>query len=243
MNQHTVHIRASATAAQQLLIGIPQEATLGGAISSAMLARCGLVILTHVRDAFITKSRGGTDEAGDRWQPLLPKTIAYSRRHGRGGRTSAERKRGSRPSQALDTKQQDRWWSLYRQGLAIFGGDKSSAAKRAWSILKREGAVTLFDKYGSRQAQILVDSGALLESLSPGSGSPHQVFRIERSEVIIGTTREGAAAHHTGIPGCLPQRRLIPPPNRWPASWWKSVTDEVCEGLVDITIQTLREMR
>ena len=195
-----------------------------------------MAILGRTKRAFVVKARGGTDEAGDSWQPLSPKTIAYSktRQRGRGGRTKAEKKRTSHPSQALNQKQQDRWWEVYRRQLAIYKGNKGHAAAVAWLVLKREGAQTLVDRYGHRQVEILRDTGLLLNSLSPGYGGTEQVFRVGPGFVIVGTNRKGARGHHNGIPGRLPQRRLWPPVDRWPAGWWQDIQDQAKQGLLDL---------
>lgn len=182
--------------------------------------------MDRIRRAFMIKSHGGTDDAGDRWAPLSPKTVAYSRRGVRGSG------RGRRPSQALSEKQRTRWWDLYRQGLVIFKRDKGAAARRAWSILKREGATTLFDKYGSRRVTILYDTGALYHSIK---------VRVNRSEAVISSDHPGAAAHHNGIPGRLPQRRLWPGPRRWPRSWWDEILQIVQQEVVDIAERAARE--
>lgn len=245
MTENTIHIRATRAQLRQALAQIPAAASGGGATADAMMTRCGMALLGRIKQAFIAKSRGGMDEAGDSWQPLSPETIAYSktRSRGRGGRTKAEKGRPSRPSQALSANQQARWWKLYRQGLAMFrlGPDpQASAARRAWAILKREGAQTLLDKYGHRQVDILRDTGLLLNSLSPGVASPNAVFRIGHGEVIVGTNRKGAAAHHHGVPGRLPQRRLWPEPRKWPATWWTGILEQLRQGLVDITASIIK---
>lgn len=242
MTQTVIHVRASRAAVRTALLRIPQEVRGGGPIAVAVMTRVGVAVLGRIRQAFIVKSRGGTDDAGDRWAPLNPATIAYSRTRGRGrgGRTRTERGRESRPSQALSSRQQARWWDLYRQGLAIYEGDKGKAAIRAWGILKREGAVTLFQRYSGRHAEILRDTGVLLNSLSPGISAPGSVFRTEPGSVTIGTNVPYAAAHHNGVPGRLPQRRLWPPVERWPAAWWQDITEQVRDGLVDITVQLVR---
>ena len=129
---------------------------------------------------------------------------------------------------------QKRWWDLYRQGLAIFKGDKGAAARRAWSYLKREGARTLFDKYSNRSAKILYDTGRLFNSITVGHGW---------SGATIRSNHPAANAHHNGVPGRLPQRRLWPGPNRWPAEWWKDIINEVAQGVVDITVQTLKTVK
>lgn len=211
-------------------------------MGAAMMTRVGLAVLGRIKRAFVVKARGGTDEAGDSWQPLSPKTIAYSktRQRGRGGRTKTEKKRDRYPSQALTQKQQDRWWEVYRRNLARFRGDKRHAAAAAWLVLKGEGATTLLQKYGGRKVEILRDTGLLLNSLSPGYGGPEQVFRVEPGAVTVGTNRKGARGHHEGIPGRLPQRRLWPEPSKWPESWWRDILTEVKQGMVDIFLQIMR---
>lgn len=194
----------------------------------------GRTILHRVSAAFVTKSRGGTDEAGDRWEPLSPKTVAY----GRGDRTKGSS--SDRPSQALTAAQRVRWWQVYRQQKARFGGDKGRAARFAWTVVKGMGAVTLFDKYSKRHVEILRDTGGLLDSLTPGKSSACSVFRTYPGEVVVGTVRVGAAAHHAGVPGRLPQRRLWPEPKKWPGSWWRDLQLVAVRGALDVAVSLVR---
>ncbi len=228
MVEEVINVRVERASIQEALSLLPNEVV--GDI--ALLNAVGLALLGRIKRAFVVKARGGIDEAGDSWKPLSPKTIAYSvtRQRGKGGRTKAEKSRSTRPSQALNARQQSRWWTLYKQGLAMFKGDKGHAAARAWFILKKEGAVTLLDKYGHRQVEILRDTGILLNSLSPGV-APNQIFHTRKGEVIVGTNRKGAGYHHRGIPNRLPRRRLWPDPRRWPATWWADIM-EVARGVV-----------
>jgi hypothetical protein len=237
-----VHVRAHKAAIKAAVARSLGVARNRGTIADAMMTRVGLTILGRIRTAFVVKARGGTDEAGESWKPLSPKTIAYSktRQRGRGGRTRTEKGRPVRPSQALDNKQQARWWEVYRRQLAIYKGDKRHAAAVAWLVLKREGAKTLLDKYGHRQVEILRDTGLLLNSLSPGVMSNESVFRIGNGEIIVGTNRKGARGHHHGIPGRLPQRRLWPAPDKWPAPWWADIRDQVKQGMVDIILYSIK---
>lgn len=112
----------------------------------------------------------------------------------------------------------------------------------AWLVLKRDGAQTLVGKYGNRPVGILRDTGLLLNSLSPGVASAEQVFRTGPGEVIVGTNRRGAAAHHRGIPGRLPQRRLWPSPENWPAAWWDDIMDQLKQGLLDLAVSKIQEL-
>jgi hypothetical protein len=238
MIQNTVYVRASRADVRQILYTLPTVVRSRGAIADAMMVRCGFVALTRIRQAFLIKARGGTDEAGDKWQPLSPRTIAYrmTRSRGRGGRTRAERNRPTHPSQALNTRQRTRWWEVYRQQLAVYRGNKGHAAAVAWIVLKREGAVTLLQKYGGREVEILRDTGLLFNSLSPGVATNHRVFRVGNGEVIVGTNRKGAGLHHRGIPGRLPQRRLWPDPKDWPPVWWQDIQEQAQQGLLDLAV-------
>lgn len=236
MTQNTVKVRATRAAIKQAIALIPRSARAGGNTANAMLVRCGLAILGRIKQAFIAKSHGGTDDAGDRWVPLKPATIAGRR----GNRSKSEKRRNARPSQALTKAQQTRWWDVYRRQLAIYKGNKGHAAAVAWIVLKNEGATTLVDKYGHRKVDILRDTGLLLNSLSPGVVTQNSVFRVGRGEVIVGTNRKGAAAHHKGVPGRLPQRRLWPEVRKWPVSWWLDVTDQIRQGLVDIAVNIMK---
>lgn len=238
MTQQTINVQSSSSAVRDVIQSLPQElASSRNLVVQKVLERIGIAILGKIEESFKVKSAGGTDEAGDRWAPLKLATIAY----GRAKRNKRESARDTRPSQGLTKKQQTRWWDLYKQGLAIFKGDKASAAKRAWSIIKRQGARTLLDKYGNQRVLILQDSGRLLQSLTPNSGSADQILKVDRGSVTVGTKRPGAMAHHYGSPPRgLPQRKLWPDTQDWPASWWKDITKEVQQGLVEILVDTLK---
>lgn len=239
MTQATVSVGASRAAVNRALATVIPTVTSGNE-ARAVLLRAGVALLGRIRRAFVAKSRGGTDEAGDRWAPLSPKTVAYGRR---AGRTRSQRGRPDRPSQALTARQQSRWWELYRQGLAMYGGDRGKAARRAWGIMRRAGATTLLDRYGGARAEILRDTGQLLASLSPTGPSDEQVLRAEGATISVGTNREGALAHHQGVPGRLPQRRLWPEVSKWPASWWRDILEQVRAGVLAVATSAVRAAR
>lgn len=166
MSETVVYVRTTRAQLRAVLARIPAETRSGSADANALMVRCGLTALGRIKQAFIVKANGGTDEAGDRWPPLSPATIAYRRRHP--GLPPAKIRAASRPSWALSQDQKDMWWAHYGHGLTLYKGDKGSAAKRAWAILKGAGATTLIEKYGTAKVQILRDTGLLLNSLSPG---------------------------------------------------------------------------
>jgi hypothetical protein len=247
MAEDVIDVRASREEVRRALGRLGSFTDLPAEAARALLVRLGMAALSLIKQAFVVKARGGTDEAGDRWPPLSPRTIAYSRRHP--GLPPPKTRAQRRPSYALTARQRDRWWALYGRALAAFDGDKGHAAAFAWTVLKKEGATTLLDRYGQTRVEILRDKGLLLNSLSPGvyaAGSTsaprveNQVFRTGPAEVIVGTNRKGAAAHHEGVPGRLPQRRLWPSPKRWPASWWQELLETLRQGMIEVALSELR---
>ncbi len=129
---------------------------------------------------------------------------------------------------------------MTRCGFAILGN-----IKRAFIVKARGGIDEAGDKWKrSRRAardhgETLRDTGLLLNSLSPGVVSSEQIFRVGRGEVIIGTNRKGAMAHHMGTKH-LPQRRLWPDPKDWPNAWWDDIMDQARQGLLDLAVQMVR---
>jgi hypothetical protein len=255
MSETTIYVAATRQEVRQAIQQIPSGAmgeNGAKAAADAMMLRTGFAALKHIKDAFIAKSRGGTDEAGDRWKPLKRETVAYGRRHRKKAGDPSESRVFSRaknlpwiprssgraayaPSYALTDKQKERWWDVYRQQLARFRGNKAAAAKFAWAVLKGEGATTLIAQYGDAQVDILRDTGILLNSLSPGVDSGTQIMRVGHGEVIVGTNVPYAVYHHEGR-GHNPQRRLWPSPAKWPSRWWTNIAEVARDGLVVIAI-------
>jgi hypothetical protein len=95
----TVSVRASSRQLRQALALLPRivsgRASGYETLVRALLVRVGLTALGRVKGAFVVKARGGTDEAGERWAPLAPATVA-ARRRPRGVRRS-----GNRPVEIL----------------------------------------------------------------------------------------------------------------------------------------------
>jgi len=240
----TIYIKGTRAGVRRAIVRAAQAASgqnqAAGDVAKALQTRLGMTLLAHIRDAFVIKSKGGTDDCGESWQALSPKTIAYSRRHP--GVPPSKQRAGSRPSWMLSDKQRVKWWEIYRRGLARFRGDKGKAAKLAWSIMKGAGAKTLIGQYGSTSVLILRDLGLLLNSLSPGVQSQDQVFKVEPGSVIVGTNRKHAGSHHRGVPGRIPQRRLWPSPDKWAQSWWDDLDSQLRDGYVDILLYFLRNL-
>src|SRR3989304_5315535 len=190
--------------------------------------------LSLIKEAFVIRARGGTDDSGLKWEPLKRATVA-------GRRPPPHKKVGERPRGLLTVAQDDLWRKVYGTTLArlkgkgfAVGDAKGLAAAQAWITVKAAGGKTRLDTLGGRQVDILRDTGTLLNSLSPGkdghSGHENQIFRLEAGSVIVGTNRKGAAAHHYGT-SRLPQRPLWPEPAKWPAYWWELLVGVAKSGI------------
>jgi phage gpG-like protein len=195
----TIHTVANREDILKALRELPDVATGESELAQAMMTRIGLTVLGRIRHAFIVKARGGTDEAGNRWAPLRPYTIAMRGVRGNSKTARAERKRRLQPKN--------------------------------------------FSKYSARTVEILRDTGALLNSLTPLSASSSQVFDVAHAgSVTIGTNLAYAAAHHEGDPRRnLPQRRLWPDPNDWPPTWWQDIHEQATQGIVEIATRLVED--
>lgn len=176
-------IRAQVFRLQRLLTGA--EADPHGVARGFQLS-LGFGALSDIKDAFITKSRGGTDEMGVSWPRLSPQYLAYGRRFGRGEKARLLRQAGGDPKLnrfgtghnkgLLTAEQLKRWKKIFAQVFARYYASTGSAefaaataGRMAWATLKNEGAMTKLAVFGNRQVEILRDTGVLFNSLSPGT--------------------------------------------------------------------------
>jgi len=200
-----------------------------------LMGALGLQALTLIKDAYVTKSRGGTDEAGIHWEPLSPRYVAYGRRHPGLARKRTLAAKAGRARRPLLTKAQDELWRrIYVRNLRRMqkqGKSKAEgiAAAIAWATVKRAGGKTILAEYGKTHVEILRDTGRLLNSLSPGSSpaptSSDQIFRVEAGAIVVGTNVYYASFVHK-------KRPLWPnDPNGIPASWWARLGDTLSDGL------------
>ncbi len=238
----TVHVRATRAELRKLFARLPSwvsGARSGPPLVQQLQVRVGLSVLSLIQEAFIIKSRGGSDETGLRWAPLSPNTIAYSRKHPDVPKKKVRAKFA--PSWMLTPHWRRYWWELVRAG---------HHPGSAWRIIKEGGARTLMMVYGGTKVDILRDTFLLFNSLSPAQPpdtagtapvkTPAQVFRLQRGEVIVGTSRKWAHTHHQGVPGRIPQRRLWPETSRWTARWWSIMLTQYRLGVIDIVLWMLR---
>lgn len=182
----------------------------------------------QIHDAFLVKSAGGTDSAGIKWKPLKRETIA--RRPvaygtvtqlgigGRGEKAFARRERG-----LLTASQNERWKKIFFANFIRLkhrvGEDeaKSIAAAMAWNILKSEGAQTKLAVLGNRKVPVLIDSGRLLGSLTPGKvssstyhPSDEQIYSLRGRILSLGSKVPYAVYQHATRPLWPKGTRLNP---------------------------------
>lgn len=91
-------------------------------------------------------------------------------------------------------------------------------------------------EFDEAAVEILIDTGKLFRSLTPGVRSKDQVFEVRPGEIIVGTNAVSErgfpypAAHHHGTVN-LPQRRLWPQVSDWPPRWHEVIRDVFQRGV------------
>lgn len=213
--------------------------------------RLAVAFFSKVKQAYIVKARGGTDEAGYRWPKQSAAYLAYQRPLG-GARGKKPPKAGGKSPGGKDgfmtTDQLKKWrrdfaWAFAKlKATEPEAAAKAHAAAIAWSIAKKAGVKTKLDVFGSRDVEILRDTGRLFNSLSPGvinesgvganySPAQNQVVKEAPGELVVGTNVKYASAHHAPKDNKRPERRLWPAANRIPESWWRDFREQASGGL------------
>lgn len=177
-------------------------------------------LFKRIRTNFILKSNGGNDEFGDSWKPLKPATIAAR------PITESDARRfnidkANLEKGLLTPAQKQQWGAIFRSSFLRLAADmdekkaKVEAAKIAWSIMKKRGAMTKIGTLGKRKVKMLRVSNRLLESLTPGRPSKRgytprnadQIYREDENSIVIGTSVGYASRQHK-------MRRLYPSARR-----------------------------
>lgn len=261
MPETVIHVRASREEIRRRIALLPM--ILSGrvpdqhGIARGFVLRLAVAFLEKVKLAFIAKSRGGTDEAGISWPPLSREYLAYGRRFGRGEQAALKAAAGLGRANRfapggnkglLTASQLKRWNQVFASSMKWLQARgesleeaKGHAAAIAWSTVKKEGARTKLDVFGSRQVEILRDTGVLFNSLSPGELSASgadaayqapdgQIVEHHPGELIVGTNVAYAAAHHKAK---NPRRRrpLWPEADQIPQAWWSYFSRQAAGGM------------
>lgn len=160
--------------------------------------------------AFLTKSRHETDELGQSWKDLDPKTKAYNRPDARSALALYDNRAVRhphlkvRPTLPPNINKQwgGRWLGIYMNLFGATGEEgKAAAGGSTWDYFKAKGYPTLIGLTHDMRLPILNKTGALQRSLFPAplSGGfympidPNQIFRIQGSKLSIGTKRPGVS--------------------------------------------------
>lgn len=243
LNSHQVR-RRLADVPRMLSGRIPD--TQGGELARAFALRLGVTCMAFLKEAYVTKARGGVDAAGERWKPLAPATI--ERRMAKGKNLKLTR----RQYRAYDRMKQAEY--ALRKAIEKLGQSKSARdwyknAERRGELKRdlsraRERHREALRQYQAAMAglEILRDTGRLYNSLSPGlTGTLRNggVLEVRPGVIVFGTNVAYAARHHHGDGRC-PQRRLWPEPRLWPAQWWGLLRRSAATGLARMVELELR---
>jgi hypothetical protein len=181
-----------------------------GRLGSTFRAHFAHHLFDKISRAFYAKSMGGSDEFGDKWDPLKPETIV----------ARESRKLPKRGKRRLGEQHDKLWRRVFARSfarLAFRVGEKEAkvrAAKMAWGAVKAAGAKTLKETLSGRRPPINWVSGRLKKSLMPGRRSqggyqPPEEQRYEEyhGKLILGTDVPHAPYVHK-------RRRLWPEANK-----------------------------
>lgn len=192
----------------------------GGELARGFALRLAVTAMANVKQAFIVKARGGTDEAGDKWKPLAPSTIANRMRKGKAGVVNRRRVKAG---QAVRRAQRDvRHAQTFRKTLV--SEIRLNAAQERLEKARRQYAES------ASNIEILKDTGRMFNSFSPSSGgllNTDGSLDVRPGVALFGTNVQYAKFHHYGgsKPGRPPQRRLWPEPSHWPQAWWDDLRE------------------
>lgn len=215
-------------------------------IAKGFLLSLGFAALSDIKDAYVTKARGGTDEMGIRWPPLAPATIA-NRRLGPGdtrvkarpGETKGESLERIQKAELIKRRERIRKREFKKAFQRLSVSLPEMEARRRAKIVAgvkatRETGKTKVETLGGRQVEILRDTGVLLNSLGPGllsgtsytspsgEGGEEHIFNLGRGEVIVGTNVVYARTHQRGDERRrIPARPFLPDETHpVPQVWW-----------------------
>jgi len=198
-----VKVKAATQTVQRYLKTIPKQLASKSRsdLNKCLTNHLAYNLFSKIEEAFIDKSKGGSDELGNYWKPLDPKTIAAR------PLTEKEEKRfKDRSEKGLLTPGELRIWkgifasqyAKHRKSMND-GRAKYLAAKSAWAILKSKGAKTRIGFLSRRKVLILRISDRLLKSVSAGtlSGNRYykpqeQIFNNDDGTLLLGTSVEYA---------------------------------------------------
>lgn len=218
-----------------------------GNVRRGFAARLAFTFLGLVKLDYQQLGRGEVATDGSRWEPLSASYLAYSRPIKGRGRPKAGKAWPGGKDGFMTQKQVKQWRRDFAQAFAWLSkkyNEKEAAGKAAAIATNRYkragGKVKISDRrFGGRQVgvdyQTLVDTGALRNSLLPGTvagddynkPSDDQVFEPREGEVTVGTKDRKAAFHHLG----KGRRKRRFWPEALPATWRDEIAEQGDAGV------------
>lgn len=210
-------------------------------IARGVFLAMGFAALSDVKDDFIRKSRGGTGEDGRKWAPLSPVTIANRKVDAREARANPDiRERAKIVRREKRRILQRLLLSMPREEA------EREADRQAQAAATRQTGKTKVDVLGGRNVEILRETGALFNSLSPGKisspgpfavytkpldkGGDEQILETISNGVVVGTNVPYAGTHQYGnAERNIPARPFLPDENNVPPAWldrWGEATSD-----------------
>jgi len=241
--------------ALQLAAIISGRATDTQGVARSFLLTLGFGALSDIKDAYVTKAKGGVDEMGVKWPPLSPAAIA-NRRVGPGDKKTQSTQVATvqqaalvRERERIRKRETNKALKRLRMSLAEPEAQRRSkiiGGLKATSLTGKTKAQTL----GGRDVEILRDTGVLLNSLGPGrltgragsvaytkpqtEGGEEQIFDTAPGQIIVGTNVAYASTHQNGDEGRnIPARPFLPnSATGVPQVWWDRWTAIANKALV-----------
>lgn len=202
--------------------------------------RMATQLLSKIQQAFLAKSQGEMGEDGIQWQPLSPVTIER-RRQGRETKKQMTWKARKQNLSADEKKEFEREYRTRLSKLVTNGVPRAQAASlaraQAANVMRGKGAniPTRRDILGSRDVSILIDTGELYRSFSPGVPGDGQIVETLPGSVTVGTNKK--PWHHEGT-AKIPARPYWPPGGDLPDIWWEDILGILQDGVRDILSRT-----
>lgn len=258
----TIYVRASIHQTRSVLRQLPAiisgNSPIGQDASRALALRLGVECMSFQKQAYLTKARGGTDEAGVKWAPLSGYTIMKRLQKGKGRRGIQYGVKIERAFRRYQKAKEAYIATAKRLGGFSKRVKRSTVAKTKAKLEKLDLRLKLAKQRWEKaeanlQAaiagiEILRDTGRLYNSLSPGESGqikPDGFLEVEPGVAVVGTNVEYAPDHmqgrgfgHPNGPP-MPARPPLVDPALWPASWWNRLTNAATHGIADLTATIL----
>jgi hypothetical protein len=173
-------------------------------IARGVFYAIGLAALSDVQEAFIVKSRGGTDEAGISWPKLSKKYLAYGRRFGPGEQAALKRAaglgKGHNRGVGGNRVVGSRWEDDVLQ--PVFGGNTgllTAAQQKRWKTVFAQTFAWAMARFGEKKAKAIAASHAWNVLKSEGAKTKLEVY----GNRVVDILRDTGVLFNSISPGYL----------------------------------------